>query len=141
MSYREKLAWLSLVAMAVTYGPYFTLAALTPPTTALPDLSRLGVFAATALSHMVIILVGRLYFMARSPEDARAPADERDLAIERRSKTTAYFLLMAGLIMVGVVMPFTAGGWIIVNAALATIVGVEILRDGLIVLGYRRSMA
>lgn len=141
MSCREKFAWLSLVAMAVTYGPYFTLAALKPPTVSLPDLSRLGVFAATSLSHMAIVLVGRLYFLARSPEEARAPADERDLAIERRSKTTAYYILMAGLIVVGVVMPFTSSGWIIINAALATIVGVEVLRDSLIVLGYRRSMA
>ena len=141
MPYREKSAWLSLIAMAVTYGPYFTMAALAPPTAALPDLSRLGVFAATSLSHMTIILIGRLYFLARSPEEARAPADERDQAIERRSNTTAYYLLMAGLIVVGVIMPFTSGGWIIVNAALATIVGVEILRDGLIVLGYRRGLA
>lgn len=55
----------------------------------------------------------------RSPADARVPLDERDLDIKRRSITAAYFVLITGMILIGVVMPFQSHGWAIVNAALS----------------------
>ena len=52
MPYREKIAWLSLITMAVTFGPYFTWTAIAPPTEPLPDLRAMGVFAATAVAGL-----------------------------------------------------------------------------------------
>jgi len=57
----------------------------------------------------------------------------------RRSTTFAYYVLIFGMIQVGVVMPFTSSGWTIINAALFTIVAAEVVRYGVMVLSYRRQ--
>ena len=140
MPYREKVAWLSLLAMAFTYGPYFALTTLQPlPEGAMPNLQQMGRFAGTAVAQMLILAAGHLVLRRRAPEDARVAADERDRAIERRSRRIAYFVLIVGTILAGVVMPFFASGWAIINAALAAIVVAEVVHYGVAVRSYRRG--
>ena len=139
MPYREKVAWLSLIAMAVTFGPYFALMAIAPPTEPLPDLRSMGWFAAAAGTQMLILGGGHLWLRIRSPHDARAPADERDRAITRRSVGVAYYVLIAGMILVGCVMPFNSGGWTLINAGVLMIVLAEVVHHGVAVWGYRRG--
>lgn len=142
MPYREKIAWLSLMAMAFTFGPYFAIIGLGGVESGpLPNLRLLGLLAATVAAQALILGVGHLYLRIRSREDARTPADERDRAIMRRSIGSAYYVLIAGMILVGCVMPFNSGGWTIINAALLAIVTAEIVHYGLIVLSYRRGWA
>lgn len=141
MSFREKFAWLSLIAMALTYGPYFTMVAVTDPPADTPNLGLLGLFAATTIVQMIILLSGRFILTLSAPQDARAPADERDRAIERRASLAAYYVLISGTVLAGVFMPFVTSGWRIVNVALAAIVAAEVVRYGLIAAGYRRSLA
>lgn len=140
MAYREKIGWLSLIAMAVTFGPYFMAVAVHAiPDAALPNLRQLFVFGITAVTQALIIGMGHLYFRRSSPEDARMPPDERDKAIMQRSISTAYYVLIAGMIMVGVMMPFNSSGWKIVNAALFMIVTAEVVHYGVVVASYRRQ--
>jgi hypothetical protein len=139
MPYREKVAWLSLIAMAVTFGPYFTLTAIAPPTEPLPDLRAMGLLAATLVAQMLILGAGHLWLRIRSPQEARAPADERDRAITRRSLGVAYYVLIAGMILVGIVMPFNSGGWTLINAAVVVIVLAEVVHYGVAVWSYRRG--
>ncbi len=139
MPHREKVAWLSLIAMAVTFGPYFTLTALSPPTEPLPDLRAMGLFAATAVAQMLILGAGHVWLRIRSSQDARAPADERDRAITLRSMSVAYYVLIAGMILVGCIMPFNSGGWTLINAALLMIVLAEVVHYGVAVWSYRRG--
>lgn len=58
----------------------------------------------------------------------------------RRSISTAYYVLIAGMILVGCVMPFNSGGWTIVNAALLMIVLAEVVHYGVVVVSYRRQL-
>jgi hypothetical protein len=140
LAYREKIGWLSLLAMAVTFGPYFIAVAMHAiPDAALPNLRQLIVFGITAVTQAIIIGVGHLYFRRSSPEDARMPPDERDKAIMQRSISSAYYVLIAGMIMVGVMMPFNSSGWKIVNAALFMIVAAEVVHYGVVVASYRRQ--
>lgn len=140
MPYREKTAWLSLIAMAVAFGPYFTIvAAGSRAGPALPNLHQLGLFATAAIVQMLILGVGHLYLRRRSPQEARTPPDERDRAIMRRSISSAYYGLIGGMILVGCVMPFSSSGWTIVNAALFMIVGAEVVHYGVAVFSYRRQ--
>jgi len=139
MPYREKIAWLSLLAMAVTFGPYFTMTATRAvPAEPMPNLHQLGLFAATAIAQMLILGIGHLY-LRRSTQDARMPLDERDQAIMRRSVSYAYYVLIAGMILVGCVMPFNSSGWSIVNAALFMIIAAEVVHYGVVVFSYRRQ--
>jgi hypothetical protein len=138
MSYREKLAWLSLIAMALTFGPYFAVAgrasAMYRP---MPNLHLLWLFAIAAGVQVVIQGFGRLWHKEQL-EGGLQPADERDRAIEYRSVRAAYGVLIAGMILVGCVMPFNASGWRIVNAALAMIVAAEVVHYATVVFSYRR---
>lgn len=139
MPYREKIAWLSLLAMVVAFGPYFVIAAMSAHGhEALPDLHQLGMYALAVIVQVFILAVGHLYFRYSSPDDARTPLDERDRAIMHRAMTIAYYVLIAGTIQVGCVMPFYSGGWAIVNAALFIIVAAEVVHYGMVVVAYRR---
>ncbi len=140
MPYREKTAWLALFAMALTFGPYFILVATAPPAVEpLPNFRQLGVYASVALSQMVLLGLGHLILRRASPQEARMPADERDRAIDSRALSAAYYVLIFGMILVGVIMPFQSAGWTIVNAALFAIVFGEVVRYSVVVINYRRQ--
>ncbi|GLY19563.1 hypothetical protein Kisp01_65770 [Kineosporia sp. NBRC 101677] len=137
MPYREKIAWLSLIAMAVTFGPYFAFAAAPGGGDRLPGLHLLVPFGTAAIAQAVLLGLGHWFLRRRSPLDARMPLDERDRAIDRRSVTLGYYALIAGMILVGVVMPFNAEGWSIVNAALFAIIIAEVVHYASVVTSYR----
>lgn len=140
MPYREKIAWLSLLAMAVAFGPYFAAAALgSHAHQAMPNLHQLGLFGLTVVVQVFILAVGHLFLRKASPDDARTPMDERDRAIMHRAMSIAYYVLIAGMIQVGCVMPFYSGGWAVVNAALFMIVAAEAVHYGVVALSYRRQ--
>lgn len=139
MSYREKVSWLSLFAIVVTFGPYLTLVALDPPSAPMPDLRALTAFGVTVVVQMFILGGGHVVLRLRSPGDSRIPADERDRAIARRSVSAAYYVLMTGVILVGCVMPFESDGWKLINAAIFAIVLAELAHYGIAVWCYRRG--
>ena len=140
MPYREKTAWLSLLALALTFGPYFAIAAAEPfAGIAGTDLRRIELFAAAALAQAFVLGMGRLVLTWRTPADDRLPPDERDRAISQRSIGAAYYVLIGCMIVVGCVMPFNANGWSIVNAAVASIVAAEVVHYGVAVTSYRRQ--
>ena len=138
MPHQEKTSWLSLIAIVLTFGPYFAVVANTPPRP-LPDLHMLIWFAMAVVAQIVVQIVGHVWFAVRSPEDASTPADERDHAIQRRSISWAYYVLMVGMILVGCVMPFNSSGWAIINAAIFMIVVAEVVHYGMMVFSYRRQ--
>ena len=138
--YREKVAWLSIAAMLATFGPYFTLVATGYfPVTPMPDLRQLAGYAVTAAVQVTILIVGHIVLRRSNPLDAKVAADERDIAIKHRSVTTAYYVLITGMILVGVVMPSSSNGWHIVNSALFMIVLAELVQYSVMVIGYRRQ--
>ncbi len=135
MLVQERFAWVWVCALAVIFGLYFGTVAYIesggPPSMG----QQIGVLAA-ALSSLGIVAAGT-WLAGRS----RGPAerDERDKAIASRSSAIAYNVLMTGMILVGVVMPFSNGGWSIVHAALLAIAIAEIVHHGMIVVSYRRG--
>lgn len=140
MPYREKSAWLSLVAIAVTFTPYFMLVALrVAPGTAVPNLPRLKILAIILFVQVVVMIGGHAWLAIRTPEEAKAPLDERERAILHRATTYGYYALMTMAIMVGCVMPFSAGGWKIIDAMLFGIVLAELLKYAMVVWGFRRQ--
>ena len=138
MPYREKIACISLIAIAVAYGPYFSFVGRSPgPWEPLPHLHPLGLFAQVSIVRMLILGAGYLYLRLGSPQEERPPLDERDRAIEHRAISAAYYVLMAGMILVGCVMPFNSSGWTIINAAIFCIVAAEVVHYSVVVASYR----
>lgn len=139
MAFREKIAWLTLTTMLVAYAAYF--AVLGPAA----QFGRTGLvniawsFGLVAVAHAVAMGVGAAVIAIAAHREADAPADERDRTIARRGGTVGYFVLLAGMVLVGVVMPFSEPAWKIVNTALLAIVVAEAVRYGVILLSYRRG--
>ncbi len=132
----EKRAWLTLWSMCPPYFVYFAIQWLYAgqPSTML---QRIGLLALVATVHALGYIVG-LLIIKRQQAGERLLEDERDRAIDGRATRVAYFVMLTGLIVVGVVMPFNRAGWEIVNTALLAIVLSEAVRHTLIVIGYRR---
>ena len=141
MPYREKIAWLSLIGMAVCYGPYFAYTYRSPLLDQpLPNFPLMALFAAAAGGNAVWTLLGRLLVRMNTPPDERGAADERDRAIDRNARAVAYYVLIGLALYVGCFLPFTSAGWHIVNSMVASVVIAETLSFVVIVLGYRRGV-
>jgi hypothetical protein len=125
--------------MTVTFGPYFTIVALSSSPAGTANVRQLGVFAVAAIGQMLVLGVGHWYLSRRYAQDAGTPPDERDRAIMGLSLRSAYYVLIGGMIVVGCIMPFNSGGWSIINAALFMIVFAEAVHYGVVVLSYRRQ--
>lgn len=138
---RERFAWVWLVALVAVLGTYLTaVTVLAPQVEALGQLRRIGLLAvALGLLGVVALATHGLSRLRRAAQEPAEP-DERDRAVEHRAAHTAYHLLMAGMIVVGCVMPFSDSGWRIVHATLFFIVVAEVVRSGLVLAGYRRGL-
>ena len=66
-------------------------------------------------------------------------ADERDRAIRRRGATMAYYVLLVGMMVVGVYMPFIESGVPLANAGLFAIVAAELVNSAVVLVSYRRG--
>jgi len=135
MAWREKIAWITLVAMLIAYGVYFTLISLST----LPPVSMLALFGGLTVIQVIAVIVATTVLAALSSEEARAKPDERDRAVARRGASIAYFVLIVGMITVGVVMPFRDTGWRLINASLFALVVAETVRHLIVVVSYRRG--
>jgi hypothetical protein len=102
-----------------------------------PRIAVVGLFALASIVRMLILGAGYLYLRLGSPREERPPLDERDRAIEHRSISAAYYVLIAGMILVGCFMPFSSTGWTIVNAAIFWIVAAEVVHYSVVVASYR----
>lgn len=138
MSSLEKRAWLGLLSMCPVYLIYFSVWASAPDLMhSRTVLQRFGFLAAIASFHAIAYIVGLL--LIKRGERGEAPfEDERDRTIDARATRAAYYVLLTGTIVAGVVMPFSDSGWEIANTALLAIVLAETLHMLLIVYGYRR---
>jgi hypothetical protein len=141
MPYREKLAWLTVVGMAVCYGPYFAFTHRSPLLDRpLPNLELMALFAWAAGGNAVWTIAGRLLLRMTTPRDERGPPDERDLAIDLRASRVAYYVLIGLALYVGGFLPFTTSGWHIVNAMVASVVIAGFVEQVVTLTGYRRGL-
>lgn len=138
MSSLEKRAWLMLWSMCPPYLVYFVIQSVWPDwlTRLLP---KLALLAAVAGTHAIVYLIGLAIIKHRERGELLLQ-DARDNAVDARATRSAYFVMLTGLIVVGVVMPFTDSGWKITNTALLVIVLAEAVRYALVVAGYRRGL-
>jgi hypothetical protein len=126
--------------MCPPYLVYFALQIGAPAWVAkLTILEHFGLLAAASITHAAVFVVGLLLLKHR--ERGEGPlADERDRAIDARATRNAYYALMAGAVVAGMVMPFSNAGWKIVNTMLLMIVLSETLRCALTVTSYRGTL-
>lgn len=138
MAFQEKIEWLTLSAMAVAYGVYFTLVANYPDGPTLVE--TLWLFAKISVAQIVVVTVGAILLALAFRKEGQAKSDERDRAISRRGASIAYFVLLTGIILVGVIMPFEQPPAAkMVNASLLILVIAEAVRHVVMLVSYRRG--
>jgi hypothetical protein len=136
MSFREKTAWISLLALSGIYGLYFVgLLRGAPPAAGF----RFGSLLETIVALVVVELVATTVVAALDPTDAPAPRDERERSIDLRATRIAYAGLLGGVLLacfLAAVDPSLAFG---TNALLFILVTAEILRLACQIAQYRRD--
>jgi amino acid transporter len=133
---REHFSWVWLAAMVLTYGPYFAIIAVLKSHGEIPHMTEVALLSGAALVQVIMLAMGSILVRMRDPSVRRKP-DERDQAIKHRAAATSYYVLMAGTIVVGCVMPFLSTGWDLVHAAVLAIVIAEIVDCVLVVRAYK----
>ena len=140
MSFREKKAWVTALALVAVFLPFYWLMmnAYHQPQ---PDYSYLGNLVLVALATFLvleIVLVMAARFL--SPEDAAVPLDEREQLFAFRAARIAYVSLIVFIVLTTFPMIHMEGrnwGWGMVF--LGAIIGSEILRATALIVQYRRD--
>jgi uncharacterized membrane protein len=138
MNFREKTAWLNVVAMTAAYTLYFGLILAGHPA-GREVFPMLWLFGSIAIAHAVAVIIGTIILSVRAPKSERVRADERDRAIRRRGATIAYYVLLVGMMVVGVYLPFVESGVPVANAGLFAIVLAELVNSVVVLMSYRRG--
>lgn len=135
MSPRERFSWLWVISLVLTYGVYFgVIGSAGAPLSPLTNVALLGAAVATQMAAL------GLFWTTLRRGDGWSERDERERLIEGRASSTAYGVLIVGMILVGCVLPLTVGGWDLVPVAVLAIVVAELVHHGLIIQGYRRIL-
>src|SRR3546814_5159866 len=109
IAFREKTACLVRASMGAAYTLYFGMILADHPA-GREVVPRLWLFGRITLVQLVVVIAGSIFIAVRTPKEARDRADERDRAIARRGGAAGYYVLMVGMILVGIVMPFVDTG-------------------------------
>jgi hypothetical protein len=137
---RERFAWIWTIALIVIGAAYFIAVAIQQQSQAqLSFLTRIATLAIALASLGVVAGGERLFARLGGGGHPYAAPDERERFMDARSSTYAYYVLMAGMIVVGFVMPFGHGGWDIVHGALLAVIAAEVVHHGSLALAYRRG--
>lgn len=99
MSFREKTAWITLLAILAVSAMY--LFHLPNPFVPGPAPRVLHAMGASLAAYLLIELVSWLLLRWRYPRDAREPRDERERLIDLRATRVAYYAFLSAS-MVGI---------------------------------------
>ena len=140
MPFREKKAWITMIALIVVFLPYYLvmIRLYHQPEPRYLWMMHLAVAAISGfiVLEVVLILIARWL----SPEDAGIPRDEREQLFAYRAARTAYVALIVMAIAVTFPMIHTEGGnWGYGMLYLACVILAEILRAAMLVVQYRRG--
>lgn len=144
MTFREKMAWVSLIVTGGVWGFYF-LQIFGAVRNGPVDGGRLaGLFGACVGVIVVLHVALAIAAALAAPKEADAPADERERMVELKSTNIAYAVLCVGVVGMVLSAPLvaglsiqafrgdTAGDAILVmaNSGLLALVAAELVRSG-----------
>lgn len=136
MPFREKSAWISLLSMTGIYGIYFWSVIHAGPQA---GGFRFGGLLGTIIAVVVVQAVLTIAAAIHTPNDAKAPRDEREKQIELKATRVAYAGLATGIALAcffGALNPPIVFN---LNSLLLVLVTAEALRSGCQITQYRRG--
>ena len=142
MSFREKIVWISLIALLVAYGGYFTALGQDLAHGRPLELSfgRL-VFCIVVLVAIETVLTVTAAAVAaiRNPGEATQALDERERLIRLRGRSAGFFMLSGGTVCVAAGGLFDLSAGQIANGVILSLALAEIVRCGTELSLYRTS--
>ncbi len=135
MSFREKIAWISLVSMGGIYSFYFWSILRHPHSSGSPFTGLLVTTIALVVVQSTLTIAAAIF----SPRDAKAPRDEREKLIELRATRVAYSGLATGIACACFFGAFNPPIIFKTNSLLLILVTAEMLRCGSQIIQYRRG--
>ena len=109
MSFREKMLWVSMVAVAAVWGSYlFDVGRLMAHGKVSVD-QAYGGFIRSVVLVVIVQVVAAIVLAIWSPKDADAPADVRDKAIAASAAMPAYTLLSLLVVVIMLTTPAIIG--------------------------------
>ena len=139
MSFREKIAWITIVAHGVVFGGYFWALWQSWGDSYAGGLS-LGLMIGAVVTLIILTVALTIAVSILSPKAAQAPADERERIIALKSERIGSFVLSVGVVsLIGALL----AGWnaiLVANLLLACMVIAEMLKAGVQILYFRTSV-
>jgi hypothetical protein len=137
MSFKEKMAWLSVITTVVVWGAYFGF--LLTTARHLPGPAQFGGLLAAVIVQTGLVTMGAIVSAVLSPKDSGAASDERDKAVSRRAYGLAYPVLLSLIVCVAASMHFGVDAKGMTYEIMASIVIAEIVHYGAQIVGYRQG--
>jgi hypothetical protein len=138
MAFREKLAWISVMTMALVYGWYFWTAFPLAKAGAGSAFHYAKMLQGTIIAVVVLQVVLTIAVAIFSPREASEPQDERERLITLKGTRTAYFVLVTGTLLVSVSgIFFGTNALLLGNDALLAVVAANLAKDFTQIVHYR----
>ena len=139
MHSNERTAWAWLICLLIAPLIYFSKLNHFEWVQGNPELSRLASLSMPLIVMASVALGVRAYNLIQARQRGHDLVDERDQLIELKSSSVAYQVMMGGMIVVGMVMPFSATRWELIDTAFFVIVLAEVVHSCLTIRAYRKG--
>ena len=137
MSFREKSAWVTLIAIVLVFLFYFThVPRLFDPD---PGEWQLFVIGVAIAAFIVIEVLAQIVLYLRFPKDARTPKDERERLIDLRATRLAAYVYVIGTFLAILTPHHGASGFAVGVFVLFAFVIAEIVNYATRIVLYRRG--
>lgn len=140
MSFREKRAWVTMLALIFVLLLFWLHISPTRMLAPPPDVWVLHVLGLMIATFVTIEIIAQIIMRIRSPRDAKTPKDEREQLIELKSRAIAWYVFVI-LSLSGIFVTLHAGaneiglGFVV----LSSFVVAEIVNYAMRILYYRRG--
>jgi hypothetical protein len=153
MSYREKIAWISIVTILTIWG-YYCIRALPALAAGTGDVGDfVGLFIGCTILSVVVQVALTVVAALMHPDDAEARADEREAMYDLRSSRIAYLILstlvataaLASPVVVAAsptlfpADPLASAVLVMGNLILLSLIAAELVRAAVQIGHYRRA--
>jgi hypothetical protein len=138
MSFREKNAWISLLAYLGIYGFYFAKVAIAAARGQAADGHFLGLLGETVVLFVLVTIVLTIIVAIAAPKDAQAPQDEREKLIRLKANSASGPVLAAGVVLTIGALFLGANSFLVINLLFFALVVFEVFKIAAqLVLTYR----
>jgi hypothetical protein len=140
MSFREKSAWISLLAYLAIYGFYFANVAAALARGEADGAHFLGLLSKSVVLFVLVTVVLTIVAAIGAPKDAQAPQDEREKLIKLKANSASSYVLATGVVMTIAALFFDARNFLVINLLFFALVVFEVFKIAVQIVLTRRGV-